>query len=122
MIDFSTLKSLTIPEGEVVKIADTSGNVLWEKAPEGATVTISTTAGFEAPVIRINGQVQPDNAVLTVPIGTVISISGATQIQVGYNNMGSNYDYTVKGNVIIQKAGTRPAPYVTVCIVQIIEQ
>lgn len=32
MIDFSTLKSLTIPEGEVTKITDANGNVLWEKS------------------------------------------------------------------------------------------
>lgn len=31
MIDFTTVKSLTIPEGDVSKIADASGNVLWKK-------------------------------------------------------------------------------------------
>lgn len=30
-IDFSQVKSLTIPEGEVTKITDSSGNVLWQK-------------------------------------------------------------------------------------------
>lgn len=30
MIDFTTLKELTIPEGKVTKITDISGNVLWE--------------------------------------------------------------------------------------------
>ncbi len=29
MIDFSTLKGLTIPEGNVTQIADASGRVLW---------------------------------------------------------------------------------------------
>jgi hypothetical protein len=29
-MDFSTVKSLVIPEGEVAKITDASGNVLWE--------------------------------------------------------------------------------------------
>ena len=29
MIDFSTLKSLTIPEGKVVQITDINGNALW---------------------------------------------------------------------------------------------
>lgn len=30
MIDFSTVKGITIPEGAVKKITDSSGNVLWE--------------------------------------------------------------------------------------------
>ena len=30
-MDFSQVKSLTIPEGEVTKITDSSGNVLWQK-------------------------------------------------------------------------------------------
>ena len=31
-IDFSQVKTLTIPEGEVTKITDSSGNVLWQGA------------------------------------------------------------------------------------------
>ena len=34
-IDFSQVKSLTIPEGEVTKITDSSGNVLWQKITKG---------------------------------------------------------------------------------------
>ena len=34
-IDFSQVKSLTIPEGEVNKITDSSGNVLWQKITKG---------------------------------------------------------------------------------------
>ena len=34
-IDFSQVKSLTIPEGEVTKITDSSGNVLWQKKTQG---------------------------------------------------------------------------------------
>lgn len=30
-MDFTQVKSLTIPEGEVTKITDSSGNVLWQK-------------------------------------------------------------------------------------------
>lgn len=32
-IDFSQVKSLTIPEGEVMKITDSDGKVLWQKQP-----------------------------------------------------------------------------------------
>ena len=31
-MDFSQVKSLTIPEGEVTKITDSSGRVLWQKS------------------------------------------------------------------------------------------
>lgn len=34
-MDFSQVKSLTIPEGEVTKITDSSGNVLWQKITQG---------------------------------------------------------------------------------------
>lgn len=34
-MDFNKVKSLTIPEGEVTKITDSSGNVLWKKITKG---------------------------------------------------------------------------------------
>ena len=34
-MDFSQVKSLTIPEGEVTKITDSSGNLLWQKITQG---------------------------------------------------------------------------------------
>ena len=30
LIDFSTLRALTIPEGNVIRIQDINGNILWE--------------------------------------------------------------------------------------------
>lgn len=41
MIDFSTLKGLTIPEGVVTQIDDAAGNVLWKLA-EMVAVTITS--------------------------------------------------------------------------------
>ena len=32
-IDFSKVKTVTIPEGSVTKITDANGNVLWQKQP-----------------------------------------------------------------------------------------
>lgn len=40
MIDFSILKSLTIPEGVVIKIVDAFGNQLWEEVNISDTVSI----------------------------------------------------------------------------------
>ena len=32
-IDFSQVKTITIPEGEVTKITGADGNVIWQKQP-----------------------------------------------------------------------------------------
>lgn len=39
-MNFATLKGLTIPEGNVTKITDASGRVLWKAIPATAIVTI----------------------------------------------------------------------------------
>ena len=37
-IDFSQVKTITIPEGSVTKITDSTGNILWKKGPSWHTV------------------------------------------------------------------------------------
>ena len=34
-IDFSKVKTITIPEGSVTKITDSNGNILWKAQTEG---------------------------------------------------------------------------------------
>lgn len=34
-IDFSQVKTITIPEGSVTKITDSNGNILWKAQTEG---------------------------------------------------------------------------------------
>lgn len=102
MIDFSTLKSLTIPEGEVVKIEDTSGNVLWEKAPEGATVTITKTkAGYEdiynGGYVKIDGVYYREPTNIVVPLGTVI-VCTAPYASTQYGAFGGTI--TLNGDVV----------------------
>lgn len=46
-INFSTLKGLTITEGNVTQIADASGRVLWKQAPKSVTVILRPTADIE---------------------------------------------------------------------------
>ena len=43
MIDFSTLKGLTIPEGVVKQITDSAGRVLWS-ASQPVTITLTGSA------------------------------------------------------------------------------
>ena len=35
-IDFSQVKTITIPEGSVTKITDSTGNTLWQSGEQGA--------------------------------------------------------------------------------------
>lgn len=120
MIDFSTLKGLTIPEGAVTKIADASGTVLWS-AKRNAIVTITSecngimgdtshikivteTVNFEAYAYDM-----PD-CTLEVPIGSTIECTvtrnkGNADSSISLNGTKvlteGTYIYTVKGNVAI---------------------
>ena len=123
-INFATLKGLAIPEGNVTQIADASGRVLWKQAPSGATVTITVNSGYEKDILLIDGVYYGmQSAELTVPIGTVIATSGATQVTifkagVQQTTIQGNYNYTVTGDVDVHITGTKPNPYYTVYIVQ----
>ena len=57
-IDFSQVKTITIPEGSVKKITDSAGNILWKKQSaewhtiwEGNKTITATKSGNDAPVI-----------------------------------------------------------------------
>lgn len=120
MIDFSTLKGLTIPEGVVTQIADASGVVLWS-AKRTAIVTItsdcngimgdtshikivSETVTFEAYAYDM------PNCTIEVPIGstiecTVIRNKGNADSSISLNGTKvlteGTYIYTVTGNVTV---------------------
>lgn len=119
-MDFSTVKGVTIPEGNVTQIADANGVVLWS-AKKNAIVTItsecngimgdtahikivSETVNFEAYAYDM-----PD-CTLEVPIGstiecTVVRDKGNADSSISLNGTKvlteGTYIYTVKGNVAI---------------------
>lgn len=119
-MDFSTVKGVTIPEGNVTQIADANGVVLWS-AKRNAIVTItsecngimgdtahikivSETVNFEAYAYDM-----PD-CTLEVPIGstiecTVVRNKGNADSSISLNGTKvlteGTYIYTVKGNVAI---------------------
>ena len=64
-MDFTQVKSLTIPEGDVTKITDSSGRVLWQK------VTTSWHTLWEGSVTSHNGSSPIDVATFTELSGTV---------------------------------------------------
>lgn len=79
MIDFSTLKGLTIPEGVVTQISDAIGRVLWSAAPKGVTVTIVVSDVYRGNCeITIDGVIYTSAAIVTVPAGTRIGIAALT--------------------------------------------
>ena len=123
MIDFTTLKGLSIPEGEVSQIADASGMVLWKKAPSGANVKVTlnnggnfasmTTSSYA--YFTIDGVKHNIAEELVVPIGTVITfgvsrptsgtvtagiyLNGTVVSYTTSDRYGSTYAYTVMGDI-----------------------
>lgn len=126
MIDFSTLKGLTIPEGNVTKITDVSGNVLWEAPPSGATITITKkVAGYEdertGGYVTIDGVHHSVSTSLVVPLGTVIVCKAPAVSHPMYGSYGGQiklngtlvanngtYEYTVNkdAEIAIQNVGS----------------
>lgn len=122
MIDFKTVKKMTIPEGSVAKITDASGNVLWSGV-EKVTITINvepSTRGSGFATATINGVTYGDSTgtyTVDIPVGTVITCYAAygkvdgdadggaiylNSTQVAYSSEGATYDYTVTGNATIR--------------------
>ena len=59
-IDFSQVKTITIPEGSVKKITDSNGNILWKLAPTAEWHTIwegNETGGNPIYLNELSGQV-----------------------------------------------------------------
>ena len=50
-IDFSQVKSLTIPEGSVKQITDSQGNILW-KEPSARTLVSIAVSGYTSSINR----------------------------------------------------------------------
>lgn len=119
-MDFSTVKGITIPEGNVTQIADANGVVLWS-AKRNAIVTITSECnGIEGDTAHIKivsetvnfeayAYDMPD-CTLEVPIGstiecTVVRNKGNADSSISLNGTKvlteGTYIYTVKGNVAV---------------------
>lgn len=123
MIDFSTLKELTIPEGNVTQITDASGNVLWKQAPSGATIALIGDTGYgghwglTTSYAEYNGTKYLAPEIIEAAIGDTILFrcAGAPNgcnIYLNGNRVATgadaNYSYTVSGDaeVDIQLQGS----------------
>ena len=117
-IDFSMLKGLAIPEGNVTQIADAAGNVLWS-AVKKAIITIDVDGGDYAHVV-IDGVTYNTTTTVEVPIGAVIScVTSHTEgsqnsgiIRVDYRTVAqevkATYDYTVVSDATITLSDFTP--------------
>ena len=92
-IDFSQVKTITIPEGSVTKITDSNGNILWQGVQsegwhtiwEGNKTCSVTKSGTNTPVV--SGEVQ--NLAHTVP-GT--GYTPKIRITFSYSNTNNDYN------------------------------
>ena len=96
-IDFSQVKTITIPEGSVTKITDSTGNILWQSGSwhtiwEGSETITATKSGNDAPVISGT----KENFVKT-PTGT--GRQPKLRITFSYSNTNTDPNWT-KGLII----------------------
>lgn len=124
MINFPTIKSLTIPEGNVTKIFDESGNVLWKKGSDTPTITIvveeavyehapygtkTAIGNATATIDGVRYGSKSGTFVLQVPVGTVIKcvamyssdLDGTGYVSYPGGAAFMLYNYTVTGNATI---------------------
>jgi hypothetical protein len=108
-------KGWAIPEGNVVKVEDAAGNVLWKQAPSGATVTITKTlAGYEPEntggYVTIDGVDYKTSTSLVVPLGTVIVCSAPWTSHYMYGSFGGQI--SLNGNLVANRVtGVAPTIY-----------
>ena len=91
-IDFSQVKTITIPEGSVTKITDSNGNILWQGQSgewhtiwEGNKTITVTKSGTNKPVISGN---EANFAQTVAGTGT----SPKIRITFSYSNTNTDYD------------------------------
>ena len=122
-IDYSNVKAMSDHIGDIVKITDASGNVMWKQAPSGATVTITVQDNSSGAKVVIDGiDYANSNTELTVPIGTVITINTTIYVLNGVSYGGqSTVSYTVVGDVEIVVKAQQVNPYYKAAMVQITE-
>lgn len=79
-IDFSQVKTITIPEGSVTKITDSNGNILWkEHIAEWHTIW--------------EGSVTLSNSTSRKEVATLNALSGTVTLRVTWSSTASGGDY-----------------------------
>jgi hypothetical protein len=133
-MNFATLKGLTIPEGNVTKITDASGNVLWSAA-KPVTITLKRHQNYSGTVvhgwIEINGvpyYAAETPTEITVTEGTKILCCATSQVQLNgttvaqWNGTEVRYEYTASVNATIEVMNAHNSDTQYLSIILITEQ
>lgn len=136
-IDFTNVKAMSDRIGNIVKVTDASGRVLWSAGPPMAAVEVTTRAGYDWPkaYVRINGEDiylvpdDPDDFDVVVwddklAVGTQIVFTNASQaagpVEINHKDgtkttasigkvgmPDSTFTYTVIGDTLLGVEGTK---------------
>ena len=77
-IDFSQVKTITIPEGSVTKITDSTGNILWKKSQSWHTIW--------------EGNVTSKNSTSDIEVANLNALSGTVTLRVTWSSTASGGD------------------------------
>ena len=91
-IDFSQVKTITIPEGSVTKITDSTGNILWQGVQSEGWHTI--WEGNKTCSITKNGNDNPAaNGAVPNLVQTVAGTGYKPKIRITFSHSNTNTDY-----------------------------
>lgn len=110
-IDFSQVKSLTIPEGSVKQITDSQGNILWKEQSARTLVSIAVS-GYTSSINRGTTWVFDGVVIATYDDSSTANVTSACTFQGPGAPAGTYacYAYYTEGGVSV----TSPAFYITV--------
>ena len=91
-IDFSQVKTITIPEGSVTKITDSTGNILWQGVQSEGWHTI--WEGNKTCSLTKNGNNNPEASGLVPNLAHTFPGTGyKPKIRITFNHSNTNTDY-----------------------------
>ena len=84
-IDFSQVKTITIPEGSVTKITDSNGNILWQSA-SWHTIWEGSVTNYNEPTDKTVATLSDLSGTVTLRVTWSCSVSGGSNIPTNYYN------------------------------------
>jgi len=121
MIDFSSVESVSIPEGSVTEIRDAAENTLWKKSDDVTMVTVVLSNSIQQSYqgVEVNGTTLTQaGQSASVPLGTVIQVRGGfgvweivdketgTTVQVGsFVSEGDSVEYSMQYDIFVKFEG-----------------
>lgn len=98
-VTFANVKAVVIPQGEVKQIADSTGNILWQKITRVDLTALCTNAGWRNTSNQISGDGTDPNWQYSKPV----AIDGQTKITCsidGYTTIASIMFYRANMSIL----------------------